>query len=67
MYLDLVEYLREQGYSDIRIVEVKEKYLKMLVDGRIVEVKKKDNIVLVRAYLIDPRLGFAVWKFFATP
>jgi len=65
--LNLVEWLREHGYNDIRIVKIRKRYLKMWVDGKIVEVRVKGKLVLVRAYRVDPQLALVVWRFFAIP
>jgi len=52
---------------DIKVVEIRRSYLKLIVDGNIVEVKLKKNLVLVKAYRINPHLAKVVWEAFAVP
>ena len=65
--INLVEWLREHGYHDIKLVEIRRNYIKLVVDGEIVEVKLKKKLVLVKAYRVDPHLAKIVWKIFAVP
>ena len=48
-------------------MEIRRNYIKLVVDGEIVEVKLKKNLVLVRAYRVDPHLAKIVWEAFAVP
>ena len=65
--MNLVQLLREHGYNDIRVAEIRRGYLKLVVDGEIVEVKLKKKLVLVKAYRVDPHLAKIVWKALAIP
>ncbi|MHC1628930.1 MAG: hypothetical protein ACXQTI_08885 [Candidatus Nezhaarchaeales archaeon] len=65
--VNLIEHLREHGYYDIKVVEIRRSYLKLIVDGNIVEVKLKKNTVLVKAYRVNPHLAKVVWEAFAVP
>jgi len=44
--VNLIEHLREHGYMDIKVVEIRRSYLKLIVDGEIVEVKLKKKTSL---------------------
>lgn len=55
-----------KGYRDIRIVKARDNYVKMVVDGWIVEVLKKKNNILVKAYRVNPSLAMTVWELFAS-
>jgi len=65
--MDLVKYLRRKGYREVRILKIGRRSLKMIVDGWIVDVKKKGCLVFVRAYVVNPRIAADVWEFFAEP
>lgn len=59
---NLIEHLREHGYMDIKVAEIRRGYIKLVVDGEIVEIMLKGNHVLVRAYRVDPYLARIVWE-----
>jgi len=63
--VNLIEHLREHGYYDIKVVEIRRSYLKLIVDGNIVEIRKKKNIILVRAFRVNPHLAKIVWNAFS--
>ena len=66
-HINLVKCLREHGYYDIKLVEIRRNYIKLVVDGEIVEVRLKKKLVLVKAYRVDPHLAKIVWEALAIP
>lgn len=58
----LIQTLRMHGYNYIRIQEIGKNYMKLIVDDNIVEVELKENLVLVKAYKLNPELAKLVWK-----
>ena len=52
---------------DIKVAEIRRNYLKLVVDGEIVEVKMEKKLVLVKAYRADPHLAKIVWEALAVP
>jgi len=65
--VDLIDTLRSYGYRIIRILEVRDSYMKLWVDGAFVEVRIGKRQVFVRAWRPDPRLASIIWGILAFP
>ena len=65
--VDLIGVLRSHGYRIIRILDVKESYMKLWVDGAFVEIRVGKRQVFVRAWRPDPRLASIIWETLAFP
>ena len=59
---ELIQTLRMHGYNYIRILEINMNYMKLIVDDNIVEIELKENLVLVKAYKLNPELAKLIWK-----
>jgi len=61
--MDLIEWLRLHGYHDIRLLELNRCYIRLWVDGNIVEVRRRGKALSVRAYRINHYLARLILEF----